>query len=81
MKEKTIYIQLFDGTVKEIRIVEIRKFVHVGYDYQVEDENDNPTVESYLYEDEYYELVKADSTTVKIHRDDIVTPIERKKRR
>lgn len=81
MKSMKIELELFDGTPVVRHIVEIKRFVRVGYDYIVTNEDDNPTVEPYLYEDPYVILVLDDGTEKSVHRDNIVTKIEKEKRR
>jgi hypothetical protein len=76
-----IELELFDGTPVVKQITEIKRFVRVGYDYIATNENENPTVEPYLYEDPYVILVLDDGTEKSYHRDDIITKIEKDKRR
>lgn len=62
-------------------VVEIRSFIYVDYDYHLSDPDDNPEVETYLYQDPYVIIVTQDGKETKVHRDDIITKIEKDKRR
>ena len=81
MNSMRIELELFDGTRVVKQITEIKRFVRVGYDFIVTNEDDNPTVEPYLYEDPYVILVLDDGTEKPVHRASIVTKIEKDKRR
>ena len=62
-------------------VVEIKSFIYVEYDYHLDDSGDNGTVEDYLYQDPYVIIVTLDGLERSVHRDTIVTPIEKEKRR
>lgn len=62
-------------------VVEIRSFIYVDYDYDLNDSGDNATVEDYLYQDPDVIIVTLDRKEIKVNRDNIVTPIEKEKRR
>ena len=81
MNSMRIELELFDGTRVVKQITEIKRFVRVGYDYIITNEDENPTVEPYLYEDPYVILVLDDGTEKSVHRASIVTKIEKDKRR
>ena len=80
MNNMRIELELFDGTRVAKQITGIKKFVRVGYDFIATNEDENPTMESYLYEDPYVILVLDDGTEKSVHIDDIVTKIEKNER-